>query len=50
MAVRLIIVDDHPVVRDGLRGPHLLHIYAKLEVKDRAAAVATAYKAGLFQR
>ena len=29
---------------------HLIHIYAKLEVKDRAAAVATAYKAGLLQR
>ncbi|MGW1345563.1 response regulator [Kribbella sp. NPDC002412] len=29
---------------------HLIHIYAKLEVKDRAAAVASAYKAGLLQR
>jgi DNA-binding NarL/FixJ family response regulator len=27
---------------------HLIHIYAKLEVKDRAAAVATAYKSGLL--
>ncbi|MFF0343007.1 response regulator [Kribbella sp. NPDC004875] len=29
---------------------HLIHIYAKLEVKDRAAAVATAYKTGLLRR
>ncbi|MGW7685396.1 response regulator [Kribbella sp. NPDC054772] len=29
---------------------HLIHIHTKLEVKDRAAAVATAYKAGLLQR
>jgi DNA-binding NarL/FixJ family response regulator len=29
---------------------HLIHIYAKLEVKDRAAAVATAYKTGLLKR
>lgn len=29
---------------------HLIHLYAKLEVKDRAAAVAAAYKAGLLQR
>jgi DNA-binding NarL/FixJ family response regulator len=27
---------------------HLVHIYAKLEVKDRAAAVAVAYKSGLL--
>jgi DNA-binding NarL/FixJ family response regulator len=27
---------------------HLLHIYAKLEVRDRAAAVATAYRRGLL--
>ena len=27
---------------------HLLHIYAKLGVRDRAAAVAEAYKRGLF--
>jgi DNA-binding NarL/FixJ family response regulator len=27
---------------------HLLHIYAKLEVRDRASAVATAYKRGLL--
>jgi len=27
---------------------HLLHIYAKLEVKDRASAVATAYRRGLL--
>lgn len=27
---------------------HLLHIYTKLGVRDRAAAVATAYKRGLF--
>ena len=27
---------------------HLLHIYAKLEVNDRAAAVATAYERGLL--
>ncbi|MDH2428402.1 response regulator transcription factor [Sphaerisporangium sp. TRM90804] len=29
---------------------HLLHIYAKLGVKDRAAAVATAFERGLFDR
>ena len=28
---------------------HLLHIYAKLEVRDRASAVATAYKRGLLR-
>jgi len=28
---------------------HLLHTYAKLGVRDRAAAVAEAYKRGLFQ-
>lgn len=28
---------------------HLLHIYAKLGVNDRAAAVATAYERGLFR-
>jgi DNA-binding NarL/FixJ family response regulator len=27
---------------------HLLHIYSKLGVRDRASAVATAYKRGLF--
>ena len=27
---------------------HLLHIYAKLGVRDRAAAVSTAYKRGLI--
>ena len=27
---------------------HLLHIYAKLDVNDRAAAVATAYERGLL--
>lgn len=29
---------------------HLLHIFAKLGVKDRAAAVATAYEIGLLKR
>lgn len=29
---------------------HLLHIYAKLGVKDRAAAVAVAFERGLFNR
>jgi DNA-binding NarL/FixJ family response regulator len=29
---------------------HLLHIFAKLGVKDRAAAVATAYETGLLKR
>ncbi|GAB3474721.1 response regulator [Amycolatopsis cihanbeyliensis] len=29
---------------------HLLHAYAKLGVKDRAAAVATAYERGLLRR
>jgi len=29
---------------------HLLHIYAKLGVKDRAAAVAVAFERGLFAR
>ncbi|MEV4803995.1 response regulator transcription factor [Nonomuraea sp. NPDC049421] len=29
---------------------HLLHIYTKLGVKDRAAAVATAFERGLFDR
>ncbi|MFI6450548.1 response regulator [Streptosporangium amethystogenes] len=29
---------------------HLLHIFAKLGVKDRAAAVAAAYEAGLLKR
>lgn len=28
---------------------HLLHIFAKLEVKDRAAAVAVAYESGLLK-
>jgi multidrug efflux pump subunit AcrA (membrane-fusion protein) len=28
---------------------HLLHIYAKLEVNDRAAAVATAFERGLLR-
>ncbi|GAA5170445.1 MULTISPECIES: response regulator [Amycolatopsis] len=28
---------------------HLLHVYAKLGVKDRAAAVATAFQRGLFR-
>jgi DNA-binding NarL/FixJ family response regulator len=28
---------------------HLLHVYAKLEVNDRAAAVAAAYERGLLQ-
>ena len=27
---------------------HLLHLYGKLEVRDRAAAVAEAYKRGLL--
>ena len=27
---------------------HLLHIYAKLDVNDRAAAVASAYERGLL--
>jgi Bacterial regulatory proteins, luxR family len=27
---------------------HLLHIYAKLEVRDRAAAVAAGYQRGLL--
>src|SRR5207302_463690 len=27
---------------------HLIHIYAKLDVSDRAAAVATAYERGLL--
>ena len=95
--IRLLIVDDHPVVRDVLpaikagatgyllkdatqeelfravgaaaRGEsvlspsvaarrlfiseasvkaHLLHVYAKLGVNDRAAPVATAYDRGLL--
>ena len=81
--VTLLIVDDHPVVRDGLSGmfatdpgfevlslvaqgftnrgaaarlfiseatvkTHLLHIYAKLGVGDRAAAVAEAFNRGLL--
>lgn len=29
---------------------HLLHLYAELGVRDRAAAVAAAYKAGLLDR
>ena len=29
---------------------HLIHVYAKLGVKDRAAAVAAAYEHGLFRR
>ncbi|MET0134003.1 MAG: response regulator transcription factor [Kibdelosporangium sp.] len=29
---------------------HLLHVYAKLGVNDRAAAVAVAFERGLFQR
>jgi len=29
---------------------HLLHVYAKLEVNDRAAAVAAAYERGLLRR
>jgi ATP/maltotriose-dependent transcriptional regulator MalT len=29
---------------------HLLHIYAKLGVNDRAAAVAVAFERGLFNR
>jgi ATP/maltotriose-dependent transcriptional regulator MalT len=28
---------------------HLLHIYAKLGVKDRASAVAAAFERGLFR-
>ncbi len=28
---------------------HLLHIFAKLEVNDRAAAVASAYERGLLK-
>jgi DNA-binding CsgD family transcriptional regulator len=27
---------------------HLLHVFAKLEVNDRAAAVAVAYQTGLL--
>lgn len=28
---------------------HLMHVYAKLEVNDRAAAMAAAYERGLLQ-
>jgi len=32
------------------RGPHVLHIYAKLGVNDRAAAVAVGFERGLLPR
>ena len=34
--------------REATVKTHLLHIYAKLDVNDRAAAVAAAYERGLL--
>jgi DNA-binding NarL/FixJ family response regulator len=39
---------DRLFVSEATVKTHLLHIYAKLEVNDRAAAVATAYERGLL--
>jgi DNA-binding CsgD family transcriptional regulator len=39
------VVEGHP--RASVKA-HLLHVYAKLGVNDRAAAVATAYERGLL--
>ena len=41
-AVRQLLVSETTIKT------HLLHIYTKLGVRDRASAVATAYKRGLL--
>jgi len=38
----------HLFISEATVKTHLLHIYGKLGVKDRAAAVATAYERGLL--
>ncbi len=42
--------DVVPAIEAGATGYHLLHIYAKLGVNDRAAAVATGFERGLLPR
>lgn len=42
--IRRLIADDHPVVRDGLRG------IFQLGVNNRAAAVAAGFERGLLPR
>jgi DNA-binding NarL/FixJ family response regulator len=37
----------HLFISEATLKTHLLHIYAKLDVNDRAAAVATAFDRGL---
>jgi ATP/maltotriose-dependent transcriptional regulator MalT len=40
----------HLFISEATVKTHLLHIYAKLEVRDRASAVATAFERGLLNR
>ncbi len=48
MAIRLLIVDDHPVVRDGLRG--MFHDVADIEVVGEAASGTEALAVAARQR
>ena len=47
--LRVLIADDHPMYWVTTVKTHLHHIYEKLEVSDRAAAVAQALRRGLLK-
>jgi len=42
-------ISDYLVVSEGTTKTHVSRIFAKLGFRDRAQAIATAYKSGLVQ-
>jgi ATP/maltotriose-dependent transcriptional regulator MalT len=50
--IRLLVSDDHPVVliSEATVKTHLLHMFEKLGVSDRTAAVTIAIERGLLRR